>query len=136
MIEAASLHVPQGRIHYTGIDLFEARSSMDGPGVTLKMAHRLLKATGARTQLLPGDPLTALSREANCLTGTDLVIISARQDRSSLARAWFYVPRMLHPGSQVYVEEVGRGGRPPVLRRLAPDEIARLATPAPRRQAA
>jgi len=136
MIEVASGHLPPDRVHYTGIDLFEARSSIDGPGVTLKMAHRLLKATAARIRLLPGDPWTVLAREANGLSGTDLLIISARQDPGALARAWFYVPRMLHPESQVYIEQLVSRGGPIALRRLTLDEIARLATPPPRRRAA
>ena len=43
---------------------------------------------------------------ANSLTGTDLMLISADQDEATLEAAWFYVPRMLHPGSQVLFEEI------------------------------
>ena len=111
MIEAASLLVPKTEIVYTGVDLFEARSSYEGPGLTLKMAHRKLKATGARIRLLPGDPLTVLCRSANELSGTDLIIISDRQNKASLTGGWFFLPRMLHDSSQVFVEEsLGEGG--------------------------
>ena len=48
MIEIAGCYHPIREVRFTGVDLFEARSSADGPGVTLKMAHRLLNATGAR----------------------------------------------------------------------------------------
>ena len=135
MIEAATLHAPAGQIRYTGVDPFEARSAADGPGVTLKLAHRLLKATGARTRLLPGDPFSALSRAANDLSGTDLVVVSSRVDAPSLARAWFYVPRMLHDGSRVFVER-NVGGGSTVLERLGRDEIERLAAEAAVRRAA
>ncbi len=94
------------------------------------MAHRKLKATGARVQLLPGDPLTVLCRSANGLSGTDLVIISERQDKASLAGAWFFLPRMLHDASRLFVQEsLGQDGKRGM--RLVPiaeiDERARAA---------
>lgn len=127
MIEAAALHSPVGDVHYTGIDLFEDRTATDGPGMPLKAAHRLLKATGARIQLVPGDPHTALSRAANALGGTELVVISAGHDPKSLAQAWFYLPRMLREGSQVLVEQAqGPEGRP-VVRAVREERVAELA---------
>jgi hypothetical protein len=127
MIEAAAFHGPIGDVRYTGIDLFEDRTGSEGPGMPLKTAHRLLKATGARIQLVPGDPFTALSRVANGLGGTELVIISAGYDPESLARAWFYLPRMLREGSQVLVEQAqGPEGRLAV-RAVREERIAELA---------
>lgn len=131
MIEVAGFNVPVAEIQYTGIDLFEARSAADGPGVTLRTAHRLLKSTGARVRLLPGDPFSTLARAANSLAGTDLVVISADQDPHSLARAWFYLPRMLHPSSLVFREEKRSGSQGPTLRQVSLAEINRLAV-APR----
>lgn len=97
----------EGRpVRYTAIDPFELRAQEAGPGLSLKNAYRKLKATGARVQVVPGDPLPALARVANSLIGTDLVLISADQDEASLDAAWFYVPRMLHDGSQVLFEEI------------------------------
>ena len=136
MIEVAAIHAPPWEVRYAGIDLFEARSASDGPGMTLKTAHRLLTATGARIRLLPGDPYTALSRAANSLVGTDLVVVSSRLDPDSLARAWFYVPRMLGERSQVLIEEQGEPGGPLVLRAISREEIAERAAAALRRRAA
>ena len=48
IIETAQLVSPNDEIHFTGIDLFEARTSADGPGVSLLMAHRRLAATGCQ----------------------------------------------------------------------------------------
>ena len=135
MIEAAGLSVPRREILYTGVDLFEARSSREGPGLTLKMAHRKLKSTGARIQLLPGDPFTVLSRSANGLSGTDLIIISGRQDEGSLARAWFFLPRMLHENSSVFVEEPSSQGGKHGLRQLPRQEIEERAAVGLRRAA-
>jgi hypothetical protein len=136
MIEAARLRASVGQICYTGVDQFEARTAADGPGVTLKTAHRLLRATGARIRLLPGDPLMALSRAANGLAGTDLVVISAGHDPDVLAGAWFYLPRMLHGGSRVLVEEASRQGDGTVFRPMTVEGIGRLAAAASRRRAA
>lgn len=108
LIQMASRYA-EGEIRYTGIDLFEQRPA-DRPPLTLKTTHRLLKKTGAKVQLAPGDPFMALARYANMLTNTDLVIISGEQDADALSRAWFYLPRMLHDHSQVF-EETGAGDK-------------------------
>lgn len=136
MIEVAGLNAALPDIFYTGIDLFESRPHEDGRGLTLRAAHRLLKPTGARIRLVPGDPLTALSRVANTLTGSELVVISADQDPDSLARAWFYLPRMLVGDSLVLMEEPGGAEGELAIRSIARDEIDRLArTPTLRRAA-
>lgn len=123
-----------GRVSYTGIDLFELRSG-DSSGVSLKLAHRRLSASGARVRLVPGDPYSALSAVANSLSGTDLVIVSADQDREALAKAWFYLPRVLAPSAAVYLEQPAADGSLG-LRLLPADELARLAAPPHRRRAA
>ena len=87
-------------IDYAGIDLFEARRD-DSPSVSLKSAHRQLRQPGTRVRLIPGDPASALSRWANVLTETDLVIVDSRHDADDLARVWFFLPRMLHEDSVV-----------------------------------
>ena len=122
MIELAALQSSPGQVRYTGIDLFEARTPSDGRGLTLKAAHR--------------DPFSALARAANNLGGSQLVIISAGHDPDSLARAWFYVPRMLSEGSHVLIEEPSGPEGEVSLRRLTPDEIDRLADAATLRRAA
>ena len=91
MIEIAGRFCPPRQLRFTGIDPFEARGAVDGPGVTLKMAHRLLTTTGARIQLVPGPPDVALARCANALGQVDLVVISSRLDPHRLSRAWFFV---------------------------------------------
>ncbi|MGC3968339.1 MAG: hypothetical protein QM775_13480 [Pirellulales bacterium] len=112
---------------YSGIDLFEARANGDGAGLTLKATHALLATTGVKVRLIPGDPMSALSRSANSLARQDLILISADQDRESLAKAWFYVPRMLHETTVVLLEEPTEEGT--LLRRLTHEEIAKLAAP-------
>ena len=136
MIELAALgSSAASEVHYTGIDLFEARTAADGPGLSLKTAHRLMQATGARIQLVPGDPLSALARAANGLGPTDLVVISYCQDPEPLAHAWFYLPRLLHPGSVVYAERpLAAGGL--AVQVVPAREIEQLAAGAASRRAA
>jgi len=135
MIEAAARSHARQDIRYTAVDLFEARSAADGPGVTLKMAHRLLHATGAQVQLIPGDPFAALSRTANSLGQIDLTVVSSRLDPRQLARAWFYVPRLLHEQSAVVLEKLLPGGNNSV-RQATGEEIETLSAAASSRRAA
>jgi hypothetical protein len=93
-------------LRYTGVDLFEARQ--DDSGLTLKQAYAQLKTDHVKLQLVPGDPLMALSRMANCLAETDLLIIGLDQAGEALDQAWRFVPRMLHEGSLVYLEQPGK----------------------------
>ena len=80
MIEVAKLASPQQDIHYVGVDRFEDRSESDGPGLTLKAAHQLLRREGVRVQLVPGNPSDVLVRVANSLGKVDLLIVPAELD--------------------------------------------------------
>lgn len=126
MIDLARVYQPADELRYTGIDLFEARSA-DAPGLPLKAAHTLLKSLSPKVRLIPGDPYSALTRAANTLLGTDLLIISAGHDPESLARAWFYVPRMIHESSHVFVEEPGPKPGQTLFRLVPREEIEQRA---------
>lgn len=132
MIEVAALHRPLADIQYTGVDRFEARPVSE-PGLSLKAAHCLLQATGARVRLLPGDSLSVLTQAASTLRGIDLVVISANPEDEALARAWFYLPRVLHPQSLVLLAEGGEEGQ---FRSVSMAEIETHAVAALRRRAA
>jgi hypothetical protein len=114
-------------LRYTGIDLFEARDKKS-PGLTLKEAYAQLKTEHVKLQLLPGDPLAALSRSANSLSGTDVLIISLDQIGESLDQAWRFVPRMLHANSLVYLEREGKKAGETKFDVISLAEISRLAT--------
>ena len=136
MLELAAHGQEPTAISFTGVDLFEARSEADGLGLSLKAAHQRLKATGARVRLAPGDPYSALARIANELGAIDLLLVSADQPGPSLAKAWFYVPRLLHAETQVFVEESPAGGTRRFLRLTNFEVNERAAQAAPRRAAA
>ncbi len=135
MIEVAKLASPGEETHYVGVDPFEGRSEADGPGLTLKAAHQLLRRDGVRVQLVPGDLADSLVRIANSLGKVDLLIVPAALESASFARAWFFVPRMLHERSLVFVEQTLEDGQ--ALLEIKPRyEIDVLASMAVRRQAA
>jgi hypothetical protein len=106
---ACEFHEPR-QIRYTSIDQFEDRAATAGSALPLREAHRLLKATGARIQLVPGTPLEALARTANALGKADLMVLSPWEGAQQLAAAWFYVPRMLHEHTVVLLETVAANG--------------------------
>ncbi|HVC93099.1 MAG TPA: class I SAM-dependent methyltransferase [Pirellulales bacterium] len=132
----AGLACVTGPVSYTGIDLFEMRSSAQPPGLSLKLAHRQLRSTGAKVRLVPGDPFEALARSANEIGSCDLIVISSDQERASLAKAWFYFPRMLHAATQVFLEDCGEASEGTTFRPLPHAEINRLAAAATARRAA
>ena len=122
-------------IHYVGMDLFEGRSEANIPGTSLKEVHQLLRGTGARVQLMPGNPSDTLMRLANSLGKVDLLIVPAQFDSPSFARLWFFVPRMLHTRSRVFVQQTLDDGRTWLVIK-PPAEIDRLAAGGVRRHAA
>jgi hypothetical protein len=104
MIEVAQRRCQPSPIHYVGMDLFEGRPASNGSVISLKTAHQLLRSTGARVQLVPGNPPDTLIRLANSLGKVDLLIVPAELDSPAFSRVWFFVPRMLHARSLVFVE--------------------------------
>jgi hypothetical protein len=135
LIETAKKASPEANIHYIGIDLFEARSESDGPGLTLKAAYHLLREDRVRVQLIPGNPTDAFAQFANSLGKIDLLIVPEEFDSASLARAWFFVPRMLHGDSLVFVERTQDNGQK-TLEIKPRHEIDALASAGTRRRAA
>ena len=117
------------------MDPFEGRSEADGPGLTLKAAHQLLRRDGVRVQLVPGTSPNRWFEIANSLGKVDVLIVPGVLESASFARAWFFVPRMLHERSLVFVEQTLEDGQT-VLEIKPRYEIDVLASMAVRRQAA
>ena len=131
MFEVLSWQAAKEPLKYTGIDLFEARPP-NQPGLSLKAAFHDLRRPGVQVKLVPGDPYQALIRAANGLSGTDLLLISADQDRESLQRAWTYLPRMLHAGSLIFQEDGDSKTGKSSYRRLTLIDVQRNAADASR----
>ncbi len=131
---AGEFHAPPD-IHYTGIDLFEDREPSNGPGLSLRDAHRMLKTTGARVRLVPGTPYEGLSREANAMGKVDLIVLSPGLEAAQLAPAWFYIPRLLDKHTAVLLESLA-ADRSVSMRSVDRAEIDLLAGGMRRRKAA
>jgi hypothetical protein len=115
-------------LRYTGIDPFDSRPK-DQPALPLKQAFAELRRDQVQVKLVPGDAQSALYRTANSLTGTDLLLISRNLDGSALARAWPWMPRMLHAGTIIFQEVTdAQGGR--TWQRLSIVEIQQRAAAA------
>jgi hypothetical protein len=131
LLEVASWRRDCLPLAYCGIDLFDARPN-DQPQLTLKRAFHELRATGATIRLVPGDPAAALSRTANALTGTDLLLIAAGPSVERLGEAWRFVPRMIHPQSLIFVQDAGAGVTRETWKLISPQEVEKLAAQAGR----
>jgi predicted O-methyltransferase YrrM len=131
MLDVLSWRAANLPLKYTGIDLFEARAK-NQPGLALKAAYHDLRRPAVQLKLVPGEPYDALVRAANSLAATDLLIISADQDRTSLDRAWTYMPRMLHTGSLIFQEDGDSKTGKTSYRRLTLLEVQRKAAIASR----
>lgn len=136
LIEVAQADNGGVNIELIAVDKFEMRTQAEGAGSTLKAAHRFFAAKEIKARLLPGDPQSVLTASANSISGVDLLLIAADQDRESLSRAWFYVPRMLHSAAEVLIEEPhGKGGEF-VWRSITREELTQLASKPRHRRAA
>jgi hypothetical protein len=103
LIEAALKGHTARDIQFTGIDWFEARPSL-GHAWSLKEAHRILRTTGVRVRLIPGDPWAALAENANALGKLDVLLLSCPSIPGPDAPVWHYVPRLLHERSVLFVD--------------------------------
>lgn len=142
MIEVARRISVSSEIHYVGMDLFEASTESNGRRLSLKAAHQLLRGEKGRrsdshkvrVQLVPGNPADSLARMANSLGKVDLLIVPAEFDSSTHARLWYFVPRMLHKRSVVFVDGQSSDGHE--LRLKPRQEIDDLASLGSNRRAA
>ena len=126
MIQIANKYCGSGTVRYTGIDAFEANPDST---ITLKGCHQKLNQLGAKIQLVPGEMYSSLHRIANSHTRTDVLIISAGYESSSLENSWFYIPRMLHATSLVFLQAPDDREAP--FEKLTRLEIERMAKPQP-----
>ena len=136
MIQVAQRRCPDSQVCYVGVDQFEARATDEEAGLPLKAAYQMLRRTGARVRLLPGDPLTAISRAANSMAKVDLLVVSGGLSRPSLASAWLYIPRLLSDQSLVVQGRFDESGRPAGFRVVSARHVEELAMRAAGRRAA
>lgn len=91
-------------VSYTVIDLFEQRGQ-GVPQLRLADAYRELRPTDVRMRVAPGSISSGLANEANALGDTDLLLLAQHATDDAIGAAWFYIPRMCHPGTVVLRRE-------------------------------
>ena len=127
MIRVAEKFGASPNVRFTGVDQFDARDKGQSQLPLIDM-HRRLKLHNAKTQLVPGDIQSAISRIANSHVRTDLIVIAAGFDAQALETSWFYFPRMLHAASIVLVQnEAGQEFN--ALGRLEVEKLAEKVKP-------
>ena len=110
LIAVAMRRASDAELCYTGIDLFEDRPA-GAERIGLKQAYQQLRQQHVKVQLVPGDPFTALARISNYITGVDLVVVAGDQDADSMARAWMFLPRMIHAETLVFSQATDAHGK-------------------------
>ncbi|MFC1757316.1 hypothetical protein ACFL2H_00920 [Planctomycetota bacterium] len=102
VVRASLKYCGDSKVSYTGIDLFESRPAGQ-TSFFLKDMYKSLSGNQLKVRLIPGDPMIGLSRFANTLTETELMVISSDVDVEAMEQAWFFVPRMLSDDASVFV---------------------------------
>jgi hypothetical protein len=110
LLAVALRHVSDAELRYTGIDLFEDRPA-GAERIGLKQAYQQLRQQQVKVQLVPGDPFTALARISNYISGIDLVVVAGDQDPESMARAWLFLPRMIHAETLIFSQAADAHGK-------------------------
>ena len=122
MILVAAKYGASKNVRFTGVDQFDGRAKGQEK-LHLIDVHRKLQSTNAKTQLVPGDLQSAVSRIANSHVRTDLIVISSGFDQAELEASWFYFPRMLHSRSLVLIQHEA-GGAFTTMNRLEIEKLA------------
>ncbi|TWT87563.1 hypothetical protein Mal64_31050 [Pseudobythopirellula maris] len=109
LLEFAASIAAEGEITYAGFDWFDERdTSLER--LRLIDAHRQLRDTGASVRLTPGGPTAGLAALSNSLQDSDLILLSRHASDELLSSAWFFLPRMCHPGTIVLREPANAEG--------------------------
>ena len=124
LVQIAKKFAGDAPVRYTGIDLFEGRPDSQDE-LSLISVHRDMNKLEAKVQLVPGEPHQAMPRIANSHVRTDMIIISAGYDATSLERSWYYMPRMIHANSVIFVQGPTDFDKPyQLLNRLRVEQLA------------
>lgn len=125
LISVCQRYSPESAIRYAAVDWFEERDQ-SLPPIKLIDAHRRLGASSAKVRVSPGGP-SAIGAVANNLANTDLILISPHADDAELASAWFFFPRMCHPGATILRAYADGGSRYQPISLAEVDQLAEAA---------
>lgn len=91
-------------VHYTAIDPFEGRNVADGPGLSLRKAHRLIGQLGVKSRLSPMPPELAVKQLFldKVIEKVDLAVITTP------SLEWFagcktHLLELIHPSAAIFI---------------------------------
>ena len=90
-------------IRYAGVDPFESAGD-NVAHVSLKNAHRMLAEFGLKAHLIPGEPVSALTRVVHTVLPSDLIIIDGRWNSDTVNQQAIekWLPRICHANSTIF----------------------------------
>ncbi len=124
MFEVAGRYSADSEIRYTGIDLFESRTS-ESAALPLKKAYKLLRMPGVHVRLIPGEPAMAMKLSAATLARTDLIVIDSDISEASMAATWTMILPVMSKQTVVVRQRVEDGKK--VCDELGIEEVRALA---------
>ena len=91
-------------VHYCCVDPFESRTSADGPGLSLRKAHRFISRFGIKSRLIPSTPESAVRQLYlnRLIEKVDLVII-ATPDLTWLPACMTSLSELIHESAGIFV---------------------------------
>ena len=97
-------HGKASDVHYCGIDPFESRTPTDGPGLSLRKAHRLISRFGVTSRLIPATPSCAVRQLHldRLIEKVDLVII-ATPNSSWLSGSISALGELIHESAGIFL---------------------------------
>jgi hypothetical protein len=98
-----SLKPDAKQLRYTAVDLFESGENSQGH-LKLKDAHRVLAEKSVKAHLIPGDAANALPRVAHTVMPSDLIVIDAGWNVSTIEGNAIaqWLPRLSHQDSAIF----------------------------------
>ena len=91
-------------VHYCCIDPFESRTPIDGPGLSLRKAHRIISPFGIQSRLIPSTPESAVWQLHlnRLIEKVDLAII-ATPDLTWLTTSMASLRELIHESAGIFV---------------------------------
>ena len=90
-------------VHYCGIDPFESRTPVDGPGLSLRKAHRLISQFEIKSRLIPATPADAIKQlHLNRLIEKVDLAIFATPDKAWLPASMTSLGELIHESAGIF----------------------------------
>ena len=91
-------------VHYCCVDPFESRTPADGPGLSLRKAHRLISQFEIKSRLVPSSPVSAVKQLHlnRLIEKVDLVVI-ATPETQWLSSCMTSLRELIHESAGIFL---------------------------------